>query len=164
MWILSFIPDAVLQFAILCVLFIGAGLYLVSFFFRFVPAPLIYQLAPYKTLMHIVGIVLMVAGVYFYGGYGVEVEWRKKVKEAQEQIVAAEKKSEEANLALDAERKKKKAVITQTRVVIQERIKEVEKRIDTECKAVDIEAIRILNDASKTPIKKGEHKPEGDKK
>jgi len=153
MWMLSFIPDSVLHFAILVILFLGAGLYLVSFFFRFIPAPLIYQLAPYKTAMHIAGIVLMVAGVYFYGGYGVEMEWRHKAEEAQAKVEAAEKKSADANVALEAERKKKKEVIKQTEIVIKERIKEVEKKIDADCR-VDFEAVQILNDASKNPLTK----------
>ena len=111
----------------------------------------------------------MVAGVYFYGGYGVEMEWRHKAEAAQAKVDEAEQKSAQANAALDAERKKKQQVIKQTEVVIKERIREVEKKIDADCK-VDFEAVQILNDASKNPLlKKGTVEikvisPVGDKK
>ena len=42
--------------------------------------------------------------------------------------------------------------MAQTQVVIQERIKEVEKRIDSQC-TVDPEVIQILNDAAKRAAK-----------
>jgi apolipoprotein N-acyltransferase len=152
MWILSFIPDSWLHLAILVVLLSGVGLYVISFFFRFIPAPLIYQLTPYKTLISVLSVVLMVAGVYFYGSYDTEMSWRKKVEEAQAKVAEAEKKSTAANEALDVERKKKQKVITQYAITVKERIVTDSAKIDAECKVAP-EAITDLNAAAHNPTK-----------
>jgi type VI protein secretion system component VasK len=152
MWILSFVPDSLLHFAILAILFTGAGLYAVTFFFRFIPAPLIYQLTPYKSLISVLSVVLMVAGVYFYGAYDTEMSWRKKVEAAEAAVAEAEKKSESANVLLEAERKKKQKVITEYAITVKERIIEKEKIIDAECK-LSPDAVQLFNDAAKNPAK-----------
>ena len=154
MWMLSFIPDSWLHLAILIVLFTGLGLYAVSFFFRFIPAPLIYELTPYKTFINIASVVLMVAGVYFYGSYDTEMSWRKRVEEAQAKIAVAEKKSDDANHALSIERKKKQQVITKTEIQIKERIIKDAAKMDATC-VIDPVAITDLNAAAKNPLKKG---------
>ena len=58
--------------------------------------------------------------------------------------------SKAANDKLSQVRKQKNRVLVQRQVVIQERIKTVEKRIDAECK-VDPAAVQILNDAAINP-------------
>lgn len=151
---LSFIPDSWLHLAILIVLFTGLGLYAIGFFFRFIPAPLIYQLTPYKTFINIASVVLMVAGVYFYGSYDTEMSWRKRIEEAQAKVAIAEKKSEDANQALAEERKKKQQIITKTEIQIKERIIRDAAKMDATC-VIDPVAIVDLNAAAKNPLKKG---------
>lgn len=149
MWILNFIPDSILHLAIMFIIAAGLVLYVLGMLVKFIPT-----LSPYKIPIKIISIILLVAGVYLFGGYGVEMEWRHKAEEAQAKIDAAEKKSEDANIALDAERKKKQKVITEYAITVKDRIVEVEKKIDADCK-VDKEAIQILNDASVYPVTKG---------
>ena len=146
MWMLSFIPDSWLHFAVMAILFIGAVLYGASFVLRFIP-PLI----PYKDPMRILSVVLMIVGVYCYGSYDTEMHWRAKVESAQAKVAEAEAKSADANIALEAERKKKQKVITEYAITIKERIVEKEKIIDAGC-VVAPEALSILNDASKNPL------------
>lgn len=147
MFLLSFVPDTWLYFAVLFVLTAGVSLYSLSFVTKFVP-PLI----PYSGIVRIIGTLLMVAGVYFYGGYSTEMDWRGRVADLEKKVAVAEQKSKEANVQLDSEIKKKTKVIKEVQVVIQERIKQVEKQIDAECK-LDPQVISILNDAAK-PVKK----------
>lgn len=142
----SFIPDSWLHLAILGSMVAGIIIYTLGLFVRLIPT-----LIPYKTPLEILGVLLMVCGVYFYGSYDTEMRWRTKVEEAQAKVAIAEAKSTDANVQLVAERKKKQEVITKTEVQIKERIVEVEKKIDADCK-VDIEAIQILNDAAKNPL------------
>lgn len=148
MWMLSFLPDDILHFAILAIMFAGLTLYVLGLFVRFIP-PMI----PYKTPIEIAGTLLFVAGVYFYGSYDTEMRWREKVKEAEAKVEHAQELSTKANTALEVERKKKQKVITEYAVTIKERIIEKEKLIDAECK-VTPEAISILNDAAKLPGEK----------
>ena len=75
---------------------------------------------------------------------------QEQIKEAQAKVDAAVLASKSANTKLDQARKQKNKVIVQRQVVIQERIKTVEKKIDAECK-VDPVAIQILNDSATNP-------------
>ena len=142
MFLLSFIPDTWLYLAVISVVFTGLGLYAISFFTRFVP-PLI----PYSGIVRIVGTVLIVAGIYFYGSYSTEMLWRNKTAELQEQVKVSEAKSKSANAKIEIVYRDRVKLVKDTQVVIQERIKEVEKRIDSQC-TVDNSVIQILNDAA----------------
>jgi hypothetical protein len=154
MWILSFIPDSFLLYIVNAILIIGA---VSSFLFFFVLHRVLRwfpTLAPYYLLLQIISAVLLVAGIYFKGGYGVEMEWREKVRIAQEKAALAEQQAKEANVKLDAEIKKKQRVVKENTIVYRDRIREVEKIIDKECKVAP-EAIDIHNAAAKNkPLEK----------
>jgi hypothetical protein len=147
MWFLmSFIPDAFLAWVVNTILIAGAVGFTASFFFGFVLRYLP-SLAPYRMIIQIVSIVLLVAGVYFKGGYGVEMSWRERVRELEEKIKIAEAKSVQANEDLEKVRKEKVKVIRDTKVVVQEKIVKVAEKLDSECK-VDPQAVKILNEAA----------------
>jgi hypothetical protein len=103
---------------------------------------------PYAGPIKLLGIFLLVVGVWFRGGYDVEIEWRDRVRQLEAKIAIAEQKSKDANVKLDSEIKKKNKVIVENRVVYKDRIKQVEKIIDAECKVAP-EAIDIHNAAAK---------------
>jgi hypothetical protein len=144
-FLLNFIPDSFLIWVVNTILLAGLLGTFSSYFIRFIP-PLI----PYAGLVKTVGIILLVAGVYLRGGYGVEMEWRNRVAEMEAKVAIAEAKSKEANVKIETVVKEKIKVVKEVQVVIQERIKEVEKRIDAQC-VVDPEVITILNDAARKP-------------
>jgi uncharacterized membrane protein len=112
MFLLSFVPDALIQLVVNGVLIAGIVGCVVSFFFGFFVrwAPWI---IPYRMILQIVGLILLIAGVYFKGGVGVEMEWRARVNAAQEAVRIAEEKAKQVNIALEEEKKKKQKVITQ---------------------------------------------------
>jgi len=147
MWMLSFIPDALLHLVVITILFTGVGIYALSFFTKFIP-PLI----PYSAITRIIGTLLIVCGVYFYGSYSTEMSWRNKVAELEEKVKISEAKSKTANVEIQTVYRDKVKIVKETQVVIQERIKEVEKRIDAQC-TVDTEVIDILNEAAKRKTK-----------
>lgn len=146
MWMLAFIPDAVLAWVINTILIAGVVGFAASFFFGFVvrwlPA-----IAPYRMIIQIVSIVLLVAGVYFKGGYGVEMAWRARVAEMEAKVKVAEEKSKQANQEIKTVYVDKVKIVKETQVVIQEKIKNVEVKIDAQCKVAP-EAIVILNEAA----------------
>lgn len=146
MWMLAFIPDAVLAWVINTILIAGIVGFAASFFFGFVvrwlPA-----IAPYRMIIQIVSIVLLVAGVYFKGGYGVEMAWRARVAEMEAKVKVAEEKSKQANQEIKTVYVDKVKIVKETQVVIQEKIKNVEVKIDAQCKVAP-EAIVILNEAA----------------
>lgn len=147
MFLLSFIPDSLLAWIINTILIAGIIGFAASFFFGFV-IKYLPQLTPYRMIIQIVSIILLVAGVYFKGGYSVEMSWRARVAELEEQIKIAEAKSEQANVDLEKVRQEKVKVIKEKQVVIQEKIKTVEVKIDSQCK-ITADTLDILNDAAK---------------
>lgn len=147
MWMLGFVPDALLHLVVIGIVFTGIGFFALSFLTRLIP-----PLAPYSGMSRIVGTILLVCGVYFLGSYSTEMSWRNKVAELEEKIKISEQKSKEANVQIQTVYRDKVKLVKETQVVIQERIKEVEKRIDSQC-TVDAEVIKILNDAAKRPAK-----------
>ena len=147
MWMLSFVPDAVLHLVVFGIMITGIGIYALSFLTRFIP-PLI----PYSGIARIVGTILMISGVYFYGSYATEMSWRNKVSELETKVAASEAESKKTNIQIQKVYVDKVKIVKETQVVIQERIKEVEKRIDAQC-TVDTEVINILNEAAKRKVK-----------
>jgi hypothetical protein len=85
MWMLSFIPDALLIWAINAVLLIGIAGTAVSIMFklaiRYFP-----WIIPYRLLLQVVSVILLVLGVYLKGGYAVEAEWRARVAELEAKL------------------------------------------------------------------------------
>jgi|APGre2960657423_1045063.scaffolds.fasta_scaffold01124_6 hypothetical protein len=152
MWMLHFIPDSLLLWVIHGMLIAGVVGFLLSFFLlnrllRWFP-----QLAPIHLLLQILSIVLLVGGVYFKGGYSTEAEWRARVAEMEQKIAEAEAKSQQTNTVIKTKIVNKIKTVKEYQIVYQDRIKEVEKIIDAECKVAP-EAIIILNDAAR--LRKG---------
>jgi hypothetical protein len=149
---LSFVPDSLLFWIVNTILIIGAIGSFLSFFVLHKILNKFPALAPYHLLIQIVSIVLLVAGVYLKGGYGVEMAWREKIADLEAKIKVAEAKSEQANIDLAAKQKEKVKVVKEVQVVIKEKIVQVASKIDAECK-VDPKAIEIINDAAKNQVR-----------
>jgi len=143
MWLLSFLPDSFLLWIINIILLAGLVGTLSSFFIKFIP-----PLMPYASGIKIIGIILLVAGVWFRGGYDVEMEWRKRVSDLEAKIAIAEEKSKDTNTKIQTKIVEKVKVVKENTVVYRDRIKEVEKIIDKDCKVAP-EAIDIHNAAAK---------------
>lgn len=149
-WLLAWIPDSVLLYVVHAVLIAGAVSSFLSFFLlhkivRWFPA-----LAPYHLLLQIISAVLLVAGIYFKGGYDTEAEWRERVAELEAKVKESEEKSKQINEKIVVQYKDRVKVIKDTQIVVQEKIKEVEKVVDAKCEVAP-EAVNILNEAAKKP-------------
>jgi len=115
MWILHFLPDAVILWFCNILLFAGVVLTLAGFFAHRIPVIWQYQL-PFRFL----GIALLVLGVYFRGGLAVEESWRERVAEVEAKLKIAEEKSTATNQKIDTVAKEKIRVIRgQTQIVRQ---------------------------------------------
>jgi hypothetical protein len=109
MWILHFLPDAVILWFTNLLLFAGVALTVAGFFIHRIPFPLIYQ---YQLPFKIVGVVLLVLGVYFRGGYAIEMTWRERVAEVEAQLRVAEQQSAQENTRIETRVVKKTEYIT----------------------------------------------------
>jgi hypothetical protein len=147
MFLLNFIPDAFLLWLVNAILIAGIIGTVVAFFFGFFIRYLPW-IIPYRMLLQIVALVLLIAGVYFKGGVGVEMSWRARVADMEAKVAVAEQKSKDANEQIKTVYVDKVRVVKETQVVIQEKIKTVEVKIDSQCKITD-ETVEIFNDAAK---------------
>lgn len=152
MWMMSFVPDDFLLYVINTILIAGAVGSFLTFFalnriLRWFPA-----IAPYYLILQIVSAALLVGGIYFKGGYSVEMSWREKVKEAEAKVAVAEEQSKELNTKLEEERKKKQKVKIEYYNTVKTEIKEVEKVINAKCE-IDPQINELLNKAATNPGK-----------
>jgi preprotein translocase subunit SecF len=126
MWILHFLPDSLILLATNLLLLIGIAATVAGLFAHRIPLIWQYQL-PFK----IVGIALLALGVYFRGGYSVEMTWRERVAEVEAQLEEAKKESAKVNTVVETR------VVTKTQVVKQ--------KADTLIEYVDREIVKEVN-------------------
>jgi preprotein translocase subunit SecF len=126
MWILHFLPDSLILLATNLLLLIGIAATVAGLFAHRIPVIWQYQL-PFK----IVGIALLALGVYFRGGYSVEMTWRERVAEVEAQLEEAKKESAKVNTVVETR------VVTKTQVVKQ--------KADTLIEYVDREIVKEVN-------------------
>jgi hypothetical protein len=143
---LTFIPDSILHAFVNSVFYAGIITSLLGFVFNFS------YLRPYRLIVQVVGIMLLVAGVYFKGGYEVEQQWRARAAELQSKIDTAVVKSQTANTVIQTKVVTKIKRVKEIQVQLQKEIIEKEKIINGEC-VVPKEAIEILNKAAEGPSK-----------
>jgi hypothetical protein len=107
MFILQYLPDSVILWFCNGLLLAGIVLTVTAFFIRSIP--LINQ---YRIPAQVLGIALLIVGVYFRGGLAVEQTWRERVAELEAQIMVAEAASRDANVKIETRVVKKTEYIT----------------------------------------------------
>ena len=151
MWMLSFIPDSLIALIVHIIFAIGViGFFVGSFASKF---PFI---SAYGNIVKIVAGVLLVVGLYFEGGLGVEQEWRRKVAEMQAKVAIAEQQSAKENVRIVEK------IVKQTEY-IKTRGEDIVKYVDREVVKYDTkfapggqceipkEFIKAINDAAEAP-------------
>jgi hypothetical protein len=151
MWLLHFLPDKFILFIVYAVLAAGGVLTAVSYLIKWIPG-----VSTYKLPIRVGGIFLLICGVYFYGGYSTEMQWRTRVREMEEKVAAAEAKSKETNTEIVTK------LVTKTQI-IKTRGADIVKYVDREVVKYDTkfapggeceipkEFIKALNDAAEPP-------------
>jgi hypothetical protein len=118
---------------------------LVSWFIWFIPL-----VNRYRFPIQAIGVLTLCVGAFLSGGVGVNEMWQARVKELEDKIAIAESKSAEANTEIKTVYVDRVRVVHDVQEKIVTEIREVEKKIDAECK-VDQVAIDILNRAADDP-------------
>ena len=151
MWILHFLPDALILWICNIVLLAGVLLTATAFFIRRIPI-----INQYRIPAQVLGIALLVLGVYWRGGYAIEQEWRERVAEVEARVAAAEAASREENTKIVTK------VVTKTQI-IRTRGADIVKYVDREIVKYDTkfapggqceipkEFIKAINDAAEAP-------------
>ena len=147
MWILHFLPDTVILWFCNILLLAGIVLTIAGFFAHRIPLVWQYQL-PFKVL----GIALLVLGVYFRGGYAVEQQWRERVAEVEAQLKEAQAQSVAANTQIEAKTQQQVARVRQRTTYIKQYVDREVVRYNDQCQ-IPQPFIRAHNDAAEAPKK-----------
>ena len=105
----------------------------------------------YRGPIQLVGIVCLVAGIYFKGGVDVERAWRERVREIEAKIAIAEQQSQEANSKLSNQLQQNKKLTQEVKNANQASIRANAEKINAECRVPDV-AIELHNSASQNQV------------
>jgi len=139
MWLLHFLPDSFLIWVINGICIAGAVSTVLGFFCGWIPF-----VGRWKLPLQLLGIALLVAGVYFKGGYSTEMEWRERVAEVEAKVKVAEAKAAKANVVVQEKIVTKIVKIKEKAEATKENIRRNREKINAECKLSD-EAIAAYN-------------------
>ena len=139
MWILHFLPDSLIIWFIHIVMIVGAVSAIAGYFFVGIP-----YIGNRRALFQILGVSLLIAGVYFKGGYSAEMQWRDRVAEVEKKVKVAEAKAKQANTEVQTKIVAKIVKIQEKANVAKETIRRNKEVINRECKLSD-EAISAYN-------------------
>ena len=145
MWLISLLPDSMMVWLVHLITLAGLAALGISFFLSNIP-----WIGQYGKILKIAGAIALVLGIYFEGGVATEQKWRDRVTELEAKVKEAEEKSAVVNEVVKTKIVNKVKVVKEREIVVQEKIKEVEKLVDAKCE-VPKEAIDILNEAAKDP-------------
>lgn len=106
MWILHLLPDSLILYFTYCLIGAGSAGLLASWLITFIPF-----LNIHRTWIQLVSILLLVGGIYWYGGYSNEMSWRERVAEMEDKVRIAEEKSQQVNTEVETR------VVEKTKVV-----------------------------------------------
>lgn len=146
-WMLSLIPDSIFIWITYALMAAGLSLYIISKLVSWLPG-----INQFKLPIEVIGVIILVAGAYIFGGYGVEMSWRAKVAELQEKIKVAEEKSQQVKIQIQERIVYKTKVVKEKETVFVDRVKEIAKEVDAKCE-VDPRIIESLNNAAEDPFK-----------
>ena len=147
MWILHFLPDALILWFCNILLLTGIVLTIAGFFAHHIPLVSQYQL-PFKIL----GIALLTLGVYFRGGLAVEETWRERVAEVEAKLRVAEQQSAKENTRIETRVVKKIEYITRRGEDIVQYVDREVAKYDNTC-AIPQPFIQAHNRAAEAPPK-----------
>jgi len=146
-WVFSLIPDSLFIWIYYILLGIGVLLYIASKLVKWIPL-----MGQYKLPAELVGVVMLVVGSYFYGGYGVQSAWQARVAELEAKVKAAEEQSQKVNTVIEEKIVYKTKVIKENVYVNREIIKEVAgKQLDASC-SLPKSTISLHDSASRNEV------------
>jgi uncharacterized membrane protein len=124
-------------------LIMGIVVSVAAFFLKIIPFVNIYRLP-----LQIAGVLMVLVGVWFHGGWAVEAEWRERVRQLEEKVAASEAQSAELNQKLGQEIEKKRAARRELGAAVQKNITENREAINSECR-LNPAAVDAYNQAVK---------------
>ena len=102
----------------------------------------------YGAIVKTIALPLLIIAIFAEGYLFASKSWIEEAKKFEEKVKVAEQQAKDANVKLGQALTDKNNSIKQQQVVIQEKIKEVQVKVNAECK-ISPDVVKILNDAAK---------------
>ena len=144
-WIISYLPSELLSAIGLILLLAGVLITALASLIKFVPV-----INMYRLYIQILGVVVLLSGVYLRGVFETEIVWRERVAEAEAKIRAAEKRAEEATAQVVTEYRDRVKVVKQQVQVVKKEIQIQREVINADCK-LNPTAIDLYNQSITPP-------------
>lgn len=135
MWMLTLLPAWIFN----AILLVGVGGILISWVLAFVPF-----VATYRLIIQVASILLLSAGLFFSGAAMNEESWKHKNLEADLAATKLELEAERRNIKIETKIVTQIKEIQNTVFVNGEKIIEIEKELNSQCKPTAA-AINLLN-------------------
>jgi hypothetical protein len=147
MWVLHFLPDSIILWFCNILLLTGIVATAAGFVAHRVPGLWQFQLG-----FKLVGIVLLVLGVYFRGGLAVETEWRERVAEVEARLAIAEAASADANKSIEIKTQQRVTQIRQRMTYVRQYVDREVVRYNDQC-LIPPAFINAHNQAAEAPAR-----------
>ena len=144
MWLLTLLPNSFMYFIVVAICLLGVAGYLIGSFSSIIP-----YFTPHASVIKQASIVVMILGVYLYGGLTTEMKWRNQSEVLKQKVILAEEKSKTATAQVITKYKDRIKVIHDTKIVTKEILKEKEVFINN-CNVPAI--VEVLNNAARKPL------------
>ena len=128
LWFIQLIPTSWLEFAALMILIVGAVMFFAGHIFKYTPF-----VKQYNFPLRVIGFILLLAGAYFNGGLGVEMEYRARIEEMKARIEVFEQKSQEENARITETIETETVVIEQDTAETLAELERLREQINANC-------------------------------
>ena len=132
MWFLSFVPDWLLTWAVHGAVVVGLFLIFGGSLLKYFPF-----ICSYARFANTIGGILLLIGVFFEGGLGVEMSYRAKIADLQSKIKVAEQQSKSVNKQIKTKVIEKVKIIKEQENVKMREIEKNRNSINADCKLSD---------------------------
>lgn len=144
MWLLNLIPAGIMYGFIWSVIIAGVIGFTATFFTDFIPVP---QLRIWASAVRVVSVIMMVLGVYLYGGYGVQMYWKGEITRQKEEIARLEKQSGVVTEKVVIQYKEKVKIVKEKGNVIIRKVPEYITR-ESDAKCIIPNSFVVLHDSA----------------
>jgi len=128
LWFIQLIPTSWLEFAALMILIVGAVMFFAGHIFKYTPF-----VKQYNFPLRVVGFILLLAGAYFNGGLGVEMEYRARIEEMKARIEVFEQKSAEENVRIEKEIQTETTIVKEDTAETLAELERLREQINANC-------------------------------
>lgn len=147
LWLIHYLPESIILLVTSIILGLGFAITILSWATKYLGNTFLLM---YRLPIQVVGNLLLVLGVYFHGGYRIEMEWRARVDEAQRKIQEYESRVPEVNERVVVKYKTKVQVVERKVVDNKKHNTSHETAINQDCTLSD-SAIESYNRAVSRP-------------